>query len=272
MKKILLLSLSILLASCTTTPIKDTKAVNSENARVVGIWAMMPLRNGIANVIEFTNEGKSNLHSFNCNEKSTNEVESSTYAVSEDRTKILFKSGGETEDLQIIGISEKAMILGQLVGSEVLKFSYVRTSRVAPLCFLYKEPKEDKFKRTAFKESDFTHDPWIPEIPNIERYVGKWASDEGAVQIEVKRDSNNKYKVFLESNENWNYLYNNVRWSGLELRFKSFAYSSKRDLFDHPFHKSVGDNMLAPVEDANKIKWSFFTEGQQFDYILIRKK
>ena len=232
-KNIFIFVFSILLASCSTTPNKSIKPSDGSNIAIVGIWAMMPLRNGIANVVEFTKEGKSNLYSFNCREKSSDEVESSTYTISGDGKNIHLDSNGEVQNLSLISINRNAMILGQKVGDALLEFSYTRTSRVSPLCFLYKEPEEDQSKRTAFKETDFTHAPFIPDNPNISRYAGKWADEKGVVQIEVNKDANGRYKIFHENDENWNYLYNNVHWSGVELRFQSFAYSGKHDLFEY---------------------------------------
>jgi len=262
---------SILLASCSTTPNKNIELRNEKDVLIVGIWAMLPLRNAIDNVVEFTKEGKSNLYSFNCKEKSSNEVESSTYKISGDGKNIHLDSSGEAQDLSLISINKNAMVLGQNVGDALLKFSYTRTGRVSPLCFLYKEPGEDKSKRTAFIETNFTHAPFIPDNPNISRYTGKWANEKGEIQIEVIRDTNGRYKVFHENNENWNYLYNNVSWSGVELRFQSFAYSDKPDLFDHSYHKSSSIMVLTPIEDLSKIKWSFFIGDKRFDYILSRK-
>lgn len=262
---------SMLLASCSTMPNKNIELRNEKDVLIVGIWAMLPMRNGIANVIEFTKEGKSNLYSFNCKEKSSNEVESSTYKISGDGKNIHLDSSGEAQDLSLISINKNEMILGQSVGDSLLKFSYARTGRVSPLCFLYKEPEEDKSKRTAFIETEFTHAPFIPDNPNISRYIGKWANEKGEIQIEVVRDTSGRYKIFLENNGNWNYLYNNVSWSGMELRFQSFAYSEKPDLFDHPYHKSSSIMALTPIEDLSKIKWSFFIGDKRFDYLLSRK-
>lgn len=269
-KFIFIFVFSTLLASCSTAPNKAIKLADEKELPVVGIWAMRPLFNGIANVVEFTKEGKSNLYSFNCREKYSNDIESSLYTVSDDGKNIHIDSGGEVQDLSLISINSNTMILGQKVGDDFLEFSYVRTNRVSPLCFLYKESEQDKSKRTAFKETDFTPAPWIPDNSNITRYVGKWAK-EGEIQIEVNRDADGRYKIFHENNENWNYLYNNVHWSGVELRFQSFTYSDKPDLFDHPYHKSSSMGILAPVDDINKIRWSFFIGDKRYDYILSRK-
>lgn len=38
-----------------------------DESNMVGIWAMEPLRNGIANVVDFNDMHESNLFSFMCN-------------------------------------------------------------------------------------------------------------------------------------------------------------------------------------------------------------
>ncbi len=84
---------------------------------------MHPLRNGIASVVEFTNNGTSNLHSFNCREKSTDPVESSTYTITESGKNIRLETDGEIQNLKLISITAKELTLGQSVGEELLKFS-----------------------------------------------------------------------------------------------------------------------------------------------------
>ncbi len=270
-KIIFTLVLTTILASCSSTLHKNTISSKERKISIIGIWAMLPLRNGIANVVEFTKEGRSNLHPFNCRKNTSGEVESSIYTISDDGMNVRLDSGGEIQNLSIISINNDTMFLEQKAGNFSLKFAYVRSDRVSPLCSLYKESKEDASKRTAFNKTDFTHDPWVPDNPNISRYAGKWADENGAVQIEVIKDDSGRYKIYMHNNENWNHLYNNVHWSGVELRFQSFAYSDKHDLFDHPFHKSGSMMILTPVDDANKIKWSFYSGAKRYDYILIRK-
>lgn len=232
---------------------------------------MLPLRNGIANVVEFTKDGKSNLYSFNCKEKSSGEIESSIYTIDHDEKNIRLDSNGEIHELRLISIHENKMILEQKTEGNLLEFFYIKVSHVSPLCYLYKESRNDKFKRTSFKEKDFTHTPWIPNSIYIERYIGKWENEKGQTQIEINMDSDGKYKVFHEKNENWNYLYNNVRWSGAELHFQSFTYSDKEELFNHSYHKSSSLMTLTLTNDLSRVKWSFFIDGKRFDYILTRK-
>lgn len=272
MQKILFATIfSILLTSCATAPNKNLNSEKGPKEAIIGIWAMLPLRNGIANVVEFTKAGESNLHSFNCENTPPEEIELSTYVVSNNGKNINIKTNGKTQELSLIAIGEKSMILGQDVGGTLLQFHYIKANHIAPLCHLYKGQEHVQSKKTAFIESDFIQSPWIPENAFMARYVGAWADEQGNVQIEVKLDPNGKYKIFHENNENWNYLYNDVHWLKQELHFRSFAYSNKIDLFDHPYHKSSGQKILAPVDDLNKIKYSFFIDGNRYDYVLNKK-
>lgn len=266
------LTISLLLTSYSSVMQSENMELSTEkDISIVGIWAMIPLRNGIANVVEFTREGKSNLHAFNCRKKSLTESESSTYTINDEKNNIRFDSSGRIDNLSIVSIKKKTMTLRQMVGEDQLEFAYIRTNKVSPLCFLYKESQKEKNKRTAFKETNFTHEPWIPDSPMIARYVGKWADDNGHIQIEVKKDVSGKYKIYHQNNENWNYLFNSVHWSGEELRFRIFAYSDKQELFDHNYHKSDSLQILTSVDDLNKIKHSFFILGKQYDFILTRE-
>lgn len=270
----LILLVSLLSISCASIDKNENSIkLNATGApSIVGIWAMYPLNNGIANVVEFTKDGKSNLHPFDCREKSTDPVESSTYSIDESGKNIRLVTDGEIQNLKLISMTDKELNLGQSVGEELLKFSYLKVSRISPLCFLYKKSNDEKSKRAAYKESDFIHAPWIPENKNILRYVGKWANEKDVVQIQVKRDADGRYMVFLENNENWTHLYNEVRWSDSGLQFESFAYSTRAELYDHPYHKSKQAVILAEVNDLNKIKWSFFIRGQRYDYTLSKKE
>lgn len=123
----------------------------------------------------------------------------------------------------------------------------------------------------SFKTDEFNESPIIPVNTNISRYIGKWADQKNkVVQIEIRMDPAGNAVLFHESNENWNYLYNDVRWEGDELHYQNFAYSTKPSLFTHPFHKSMHRSILAPLEDANRIKRSFFIGNKRFDSILIK--
>lgn len=270
-KIIILFLVTVLTISCSTSNRIEKPIEASNGASIVGIWAMHPLRNGIANVVEFTNDGKINLHSFNCRENSNGPVESSTYTMTESGKNIRLEADGEIQNLKLISIAAKDLTLGQSVGEELIKFSYLKVNRVAPLCFLYRESSDEKSKRTAFNESEFLNAPVIPDNKNILRYVGKWANDEGVVQIEVKLNPDGQYMIFKDNDENWNYLYKQVRWSDANLMYQAFAYSNKPELYDHPYHKSNQAAILAPVNDFKKIKWSFFISGERFGYILKRK-
>lgn len=270
-KFILIFIISVISVSCTTLNKSDRAIQVNNTVSIVGLWAMQPLQNGIANVAEFTNDGKSNLHIFNCHEKSTDPVESASYTITENGNNIrLITDDGEVQNLKLISMDDKVLTLGQMLGDELLKFSYIKVNRIEPLCMLYKESKDEQLKNTAFKESDFIHAPWIPEAQNILRYVGKWADEKGLVHIEVKLHSDGRYMLFLDKDENWNYLFNQVRWSDSNLLYQQFVYSNKPELYDHSLHKFNYGVVLSPVGDL-KIKWSIFISDKRFDYILTRK-
>jgi len=137
-----------LLSACSNKPSESTNPVVGKDALIIGIWGMIPLKNGIANVVEFTEEGKSNLYSFNCRDKKWNGNELSTYTITDDEKYIRLNTNGNTQDLNLITVGEKSMILGQKLGDGLLTFAYVKIKRVFPLCFMYKESEEEIAKES----------------------------------------------------------------------------------------------------------------------------
>lgn len=163
------------------------------------------------------------------------------------------------------------MKLGQKVENLQLEFGYIKVKKVASLCHLYSKGNIRERDPTPYKSSDFIAAPGVPDHPRIERYIGKWASPDGRVQIEVRREPDGQVVITKDSSENWHYLYNSVSWLGDELHYKSFAYSAKKRIFTHPYHKSSHKGILTPVADKNKIKRSFFISDKRRDYILTRQ-
>lgn len=272
-KRTFCLLLSMLLTACANQrEVTSPTDAESLTRKLVGIWQMAPLRNGIANVVEFTQGGESKLYSFNCITSSAEEPEVSRYTVDDSRKQIHLSADGAEQSLKILDITPTNLTLSQKVGEESLRFRYQRSNRVAPLCGSGKEWIAEKSRRTPFSPSDFDANPYIPASPSIERYVGKWVNERGVVQIEVLQDvASGKYKLNLDPNENWRYIYGSVIWRGNELHFRSFAYSEKKELFDHPYHKAESPAFLAPLADPNKIKWTFFISGKPFEYTLTKK-
>src|SRR5690606_23416932 len=64
--------------------------------RLLGIWAMTPLNNGIATVVEFKADGKSNPRPFSCAQPDERAVEVSEYRLGE---------GGQTNHILLPGRS-----------------------------------------------------------------------------------------------------------------------------------------------------------------------
>ncbi|QMV63531.1 hypothetical protein VUJ49_00315 [Pseudomonas berkeleyensis] len=130
MKKLLFVSLAVVLSSASAF------AASVDKDQLVGIWAMKPLNNGIANVVEFTADGKSNLHPFNCEEPSPSqpEVEVSDYRISEDGKTIQITSPYQSFDLQVLSFALAAMQLGMEIEGHQLQFSYLKRDKIESLC------------------------------------------------------------------------------------------------------------------------------------------
>lgn len=275
MKKWLFAPLAaVLLSACTGTGQKDAQAPSTmdEEASIVGIWAMMPLRNGIANVVEYTADGKSKLHSFNCAEPKEQGVELADYRFSEDGKTLHISSPQSTFDLQVLTFKPRLMKLAMNIEGMDLQFTYLKTDRIAPLCALYQKPVVDESKQTPYQASDFVAAPAIPAKANLDRYVGRWANEDGEIQVEVVKDAAGNARLNQEPSDNWRHLFNQVSWAGAELHYQSFAYSEKKSLFTHPYHKSMHPSILTPVDDPEKIQYAFFIGEKRFDYILTRAR
>lgn len=272
MKKLILMPFMLaILYGCAGVANNQAELSLVDNKQlVVGVWAMMPLRNGIANVVEYAADGKSKLHSFNCTKPGETAVEESAYSISKDGKTISISSPYQSFDLQVLSFKRNTMKLAMNIEGTELQFSYLKTSKIAPLCALYEKEVVDKEKSMPFRVSDFVASPDVPESPYVDQYVGRWADSEGVVQFEVVKDARNRTKLSRSSSENWHYLYNDLSWSGNELHFQSFAYSEKEDLFKHPYHKSKTRMILAPMAGVNKLKHSFFISDRRFDVVLIK--
>ncbi|QBH98405.1 hypothetical protein EKN56_19605 [Limnobaculum zhutongyuii] len=238
---------------------------------LIGIWAMYPLKNGIANVIEFKSNGTSLLHPFNCakpNEK--NELEIFTYSINEKNNIIQLKSPSYSFDLKILELKLSTMRLEQKINDDInLSFDYLKMDNVHPLCKLYIGPVNAPPK-TEYKESDFIPSPMIPSDKNINDYIGKWANNEGVTQIEISQNENGHAYLKTDSNENWTFLYNNVHWVNNELHYESYAYSKKETLYEHPFHKSQHSSIIKIISN-NKMLYSFFIGKERYDIELTRE-
>lgn len=275
MKRLLFVSLAgLLLGACSNQAVQQEQAPSAaeNDQRLVGIWAMLPLRNGIANVAEYRADGKVLLHSFNCAEPDKRGIEESDYRFSENGRTIHVSSPQRAFDLQVLDLQPNSMKLGMQVAGFELNFSYLKRNEVAPLCALYVEPQVDESKQSAFKASDFVAAPYIPAHADIERYMGRWVNENGELQFEVIKDSSGRAKLHHASDKNWHYLFNDVNWQGDELHYQSFAYSDQPRLFSHPFHKSQHRSILSPQAEAGKIRYSFFIGQKRFDYILMREQ
>ena len=111
-----------------SVPIKDL---------LPGIWGMVPLRNGVSNVVEITPEGKITLHVFNCSNNLRGESEVYSYKINKNKIELTNKDG--EFNLEIHSISSGAMSLIQGEDNEKLKFEYLKIQSITPLCQIYKK-------------------------------------------------------------------------------------------------------------------------------------
>lgn len=115
-------------------------------ADLQGIWAMVPLKSGVANVLEF-DESNATVHAFEC--YGQGEVDQSadaeTTAYSRAAQTITLSAEGKTVGtLDIKSLSATELTLFQAVDGMPnggTSFVYRKTDSVKPLCELYQEPQ-----------------------------------------------------------------------------------------------------------------------------------
>lgn len=258
-----------MIAGCTGLFTKPSPIATATQERLTGIWAMIPLRNGIANVVEFGADGKSTLHSFNCIEPEKHEPEVSDFKVSNDGRFIRFKSPARNMFLKILALNPQSMELSMDASYRGLGFDYLKVDKVKPLCELYPNAAAEIARRTPFSPSDFVQSPGIPAHPDIQRYIGKWADDKGHVLFEIVMNSSGGAYLYSAPDKNWKTLFNDVSWVGNELHFQSFAYSDIPNLYKHPDHKARIQNILRP-NTGGTLLLSFFVGEKRLILVLNR--
>lgn len=114
-------------------------------AELQGIWAMLPLKSGVANVIEFT-EKNATAHAFECygqgQSDQSADPETTSYSLA-DHQITLSVAGESAGVLQIKALSTDELTLFQAIEGMPnggTSFVYRRVTSIAPLCELYQEP------------------------------------------------------------------------------------------------------------------------------------
>jgi hypothetical protein len=270
-KRYPLIFAALALSACAAQPPDPAMGSSAtvDQAALLGVWAMMPLPNGIANVVEYSPDGKVALHPFNCAEPGPREeVEVSSYTLAKDGKSIHIQSPKDTFDLQVIVAKPTVMALRMTLSGQQLAFMYIKVKKVAPLCFMY-TPAAEEERKSPYQQKDFIPAPSIPVHADLGRYIGQWANDEGEVQFEVRQDKTGNAYLY-HSSENWAYLFNAVAWQADGLHFTAFAYSENPKLYRHPYHKSKIPVVIAINEDGT-LKEIDLISGQRFESTLFRK-
>jgi hypothetical protein len=106
--------LAALLSGCAHPPAKPASPAPMDKKALIGLWAMLPLKNGIANVVEFRADDQVLLHSFNCENPLVKiGVETSHYSVNESKQTIRLTSADQDSQLKILGVVGRVMKLQQ---------------------------------------------------------------------------------------------------------------------------------------------------------------
>jgi len=132
--------------SCAVLTLAGVLATSQATAsELKGIWAMLPLKSGVANVIEFT-ENQATAHGFDCYGKGESEQSADPETLKyqhADSNITLSKDGKTVSVLQIKAISAEELTLLPVtegLANDGISFIYRKVSSVKPLCELYQEP------------------------------------------------------------------------------------------------------------------------------------
>lgn len=112
-------------------------AVSAETtSALVGIWAMHPLNNGIANVVDFKENNEVTLYSFTCSwvdgTYTTSPTEESEYVEDRESKVITVTNPQRSFDLAVLELGEQTMQL--LYVEHDLSMTYYKVEEIEPLC------------------------------------------------------------------------------------------------------------------------------------------
>lgn len=231
---------------------------------------MEPLKDGTANVIEFTKEGQSTLHPFNCITEPFDQPKSSTFIMTKDEYFLFLNLGKRFEQSFKLLIKEDTIELTQASISGLKNYTLTRTEEIKPICSKTKE-LDEQLGHTAFEKSEFIENPWIPDHDNIERYAGQWKTKTGETKIEIVLSDNGQYKVEKLFDHDLYDLYNNIRWLGDELYIEKFIYTDQPKMFGEFFHKMQYTIALIPTNDPNQIEYITIIDNRETSKILTKK-
>lgn len=103
-----------------------------------GIWSMIPLNNGIANVVTLDKDGVSKHYTAQCTDKNghftISEPDIGKYKVQNNLLVITDGDGNPVTELKVISVGNGGMKLGQ----EDFTLEYRKAKEVKPLCDMYR--------------------------------------------------------------------------------------------------------------------------------------
>ncbi|GDY24254.1 hypothetical protein AHAT_01440 [Agarivorans sp. Toyoura001] len=256
--------LGLTLTSCASVQ-QDTPKNVSES--LIGIWAMLPLKGGIANVVEYSKDGSSTLYPFNCANDNKEQPEVSTYSLSNNDKTIHHQSDKNEFKLEILSLNERMMELEMPLGNKSYNFAYYRVNNVKPLCDLYK-------KFTPFNASEFTPQLILPAHSKLDHLLGKWSShswfNDDKWVIEILKDIDGNYILENTESTHFTYLFNNFKWHNDELRMSAYSYATDPKLFKEKYHKYRRPLSISFNEDPSKLDIHLYEHARK-STIVLRK-
>lgn len=249
---------------------KPSTSLASDKNLIVGIWAMQALNEGRTTVAEFRPDGQLLLHAFNCVASSREPTDVMRYSVADDGQVINMILPSKTIELKMLTFTPEFMQFTSRTEGMNIRYDLEKIDNIDSVCERYPNLKAEQARNTPYASSDFVAAPTIPEHPGMERYLGKWGSNNVAV-VEIQRDDNGGLYLSMPGDGTWHHLSNDVHWIGDELHFQSYTYSDHSASFPSPKHKQQIPTSLTPMSDG-VMRHNFTLFGDPYLGFLTRMK
>lgn len=120
----------------------DSETQETIADKMLGIWAMKPLPNGIANVVENTAQGLTKLYPFNCNKLNLGsngelvipEPEVRFFRYSSDPNTFITHTYSKEDKFRVNQVNDQDLSMTLRLKTRAFTFNYKKVNKIIPLC------------------------------------------------------------------------------------------------------------------------------------------
>lgn len=263
---------TVLLSGCTALQAspKPAASLADDKSQIIGLWAMQALNEGQTTVADFRPDGQLVLHAFDCVKASQSPPDVMGYSVTDDGQVINMILPSKTLELKVLVFSPEFMQFTSRTDGMTIRYDFEKVDTIDSVCERYLALKAEQARIRPYAASDFVAAPAIPEHPGMERYAGTWGSD-NVLMVTIARDASGGLYLSTPSDQNWHYLYNDVRWVGDVLHFQRYTYSDNEAMFRSPKHRLQTPTSLEPMPNG-RLREDFILNGDPYMSTLTRMK